>query len=140
MSGYSEILYLVAGMMVFSMLSINTARNYNSTRQNIYRSEMEYRAIAVAQDEIDKVQWIYDDRELDPDNTSYVYEDYPLTQDFLYGPDEEYSDEFIIHAQSREIFDDGNQKRYQVTVSVINQSITPPIFVALDYVKTYNYP
>lgn len=139
MSGYSEILYLVAGMIVFSMLSLNTARNYNSTRSEIYRNEMQFRAIAVAQDEIDKVQWIYDDRQLDSSSGTYVYDNYPVTQTVQYGSSNQYSDDFVVHGQSTEIYDDGSQKRYQVTVTVINQSVNPPVFVALDYVKSYNY-
>ena len=65
MSSYAEIIFLTAAMVVFSMLAINTSRSYNQSRQTLYRAEAEYRAIAIAQDELDKVQWIYAEEELD---------------------------------------------------------------------------
>ncbi|MEQ9308786.1 MAG: hypothetical protein RLN90_04975 [Balneolaceae bacterium] len=139
MSGYAEILYLTIAMIVFAMLSINTARNFNSSRQSLYQTEVEYRAIAVAQDELDKVQWIYDDNQLDPDNGSYVYTNYPITETHTYGSSDQYSDEFVIYAESELIVDTGSQKRYQVSVSVLNQNVEPEVFITLDYVKTYAY-
>ncbi len=139
MASYVEIIYLSVAMIIFSMLSMNTARNFNSSRTSIYRTEVEYRAIAVAQDELDKVQWIYDDSELDPDNGSYVYQNHPITETHTYGSSDQYSDDFIIYASSDLIGDDGSQKRYQVTVSVLNENVNPEVFITLDYVKSYSY-
>ncbi len=139
MTSYAEILYLTVAMIVFAMLSINTARNFNASRTNIYKTELEYRAIAVAQDEIDKVQWIYDDNELDPDHNSYVYANYPVTETHTYGSNNEYSSSFVIYAESELIEDTGSQLRYQVTVSVLNEEVTPEVFITLDYVKSYSY-
>ena len=139
MTSYAEIIYLTVAMVIFSMLSINTAKNFNTSRSNIYRTELEYRAIAVAQDELDKVQWIYDDSELDPDNASYVYANYPITETHNYGTNDEYSSDYVIDASSVLIGDDGSQKRYQVTVSVLNMEVTPNVFITLDYVKSYSY-
>jgi hypothetical protein len=121
------------------MLSINTAKNFNTSRSNIYRTELEYRAIAVAQDELDKVQWIYDDTELDPNDASYVYANYPVTETHTYGTNSEYSSEYVIDANSELIGDTGTQKRYQVTVRVLNEEVTPNVFITLDYVKSYSY-
>lgn len=139
MASYHELILLTAAMMIFAMLSMNTAKNFNSTRTNIYRTELEYRAIAVAQDELDKVQWIYDDTELDPDDANYVYEDYPITEIHSYDLNDQYSNEFIIYAESELIEDNGTQKRYQVGVTVLNESVSPEVFVTLDYVKSYAY-
>lgn len=121
------------------MLSINTAKNFNTSRSNIYRTELEYRAIAVAQDELDKVQWIYEDTELDPNHASYVYANYPVTETHTYGTSNEYSSEYVIDATSVLIGDNGSQKRYQVTVRVLNTEVNPDVFITLDYVKSYSY-
>ncbi|MFV1884472.1 MAG: hypothetical protein ACMZ7B_08295 [Balneola sp.] len=139
MTSYAEIIYLTVAMVVFSMLSINTAKNFNTSRSNIYRTELEYRAIAVAQDELDKVQWIYDDNELDPNNASYVYANYPITETHTYGSSNEYSSSYVIDAHSVLIGDNGSQKRYQVTVSVLNDEVNPDVFITMDYVKSYSY-
>lgn len=126
-------------MILFSMLSMNTARNFNQTRQAFYRGEAEYRAVAVAQDELDKVQWIYNDEELNPESNSYVYEDYPVEEEHTYGSNDSYTDTFKIFGSSVLIGDDGSQKRYQVSVTVLNERPEPDVFVTLDYVKSYSY-
>lgn len=139
MTSSAEIIYLTVAMMIFAMLAMNTSRNFNATRSGLYRTEVEYRAIAVAQDELDKVQWIYDDNQLDSDNGNYVYSNYPITETQTYGATNQYSDQFTTYATSNLIEDTGSQKRYQVSVTVINQNVNPNVTVTLDYVKSYSY-
>tara|TARA_Y100001935_G_scaffold255672_1_gene271227 strand:+ start:32421 stop:32840 length:420 start_codon:yes stop_codon:yes gene_type:complete len=139
MSSYAEIIFLTAAMMVFSMLAINTSRSYNQSRQTLYRAEAEYRAIAIAQDELDKVQWIYAEEELDPDDGRYIYSDYPKTITYNYGSSDQYSDDFYLYAESEMIEDDGSIRRYQVGVTVVNTTFDPDIFITLNYVKSYSY-
>lgn len=139
MSSYAELIYLMGAMVVFSLLSVTTARNFNSTRQTVYQAEAEYRAIAVAQDEIDKVQWIYDPTDLDPSSPSYVYKDYPITEEHTYGNSNQYTSTFIINGNSVLLEDDGAMKKYQVTISVLNQEVTPEVFITMDYIKSYTY-
>lgn len=138
MTSYAELLYLIGAMMVFAMLTLNTSRTFNSTRQTIYQAEAEYRAIAVAQDEIDKIQWIYNSDQLDPDNGDYVYEDYPIKETHVYGDNDQYSTDFKINGTSELIFNDGSMKRYQVTITVVDPEAQPAVSVTLDYVKSYN--
>ena len=139
MTSYAELFYLVGAMLVFSMLTLNTARSFNSTRQSIYQAEAEYRAVAVAQDEIDKIQWIYDPEDLDPSSSSYVYDDYPIDQTHYYGENDEYSAVFTINGTSELIEDTGSMKRYQVTVTVVNDDVDPGVSISMDYVKSYSY-
>jgi len=144
MTSYSEIFYLLGAMVIFSFLSLNTARSFNSSRQTVYQAEAEYRAIAVAQDELDKVQWIYEPDDLDPESSSYVYtrsgsDKYPKSLTQNYGANDQYTTTFIIDGTSELIDDSGSMKRFQVTVSVLNQNVTPEVFVTLDYVKSYTY-
>ncbi len=121
------------------MLSLNTARSFNSTRQTIYQSEAQYRAIAVAQDEIDKVQWIYEPSDLDPSSGSYTYQSYPVTVTQNYGPSNEYTSSFTLYGTSELLEDTGSMKRYQVTVSVLNTEVEPDIFITMDIIKSYTY-
>ncbi len=139
MSAYAELTYLIGAMVIFGFLSLNTARSFNSSRQSIYQAEAEYRAIAVAQDELDKVQWIYDSDELDPNSTNYVYENYPVNEIHNYGAGDEYNSTFLINGTSELVEDTGSMKTYQITVSVLNQNVTPEAFITLEYVKSYNY-
>lgn len=139
MNSYAEIIYLTAAMMIFSLLVVNTGKTFNNSRSSIYRAEAEYRAIAVAQDELDKVQWIYDDTELDPASGDYVYSSYPVVENHVYGSSNQYSDSFTINSSSVLIADTGTQKRYQVTVKVVNSEVDPAIEVTLNYTKSYSY-
>ncbi|MBO6792463.1 MAG: hypothetical protein JJ895_01040 [Balneolaceae bacterium] len=139
MSSYAELTYLIGAMVIFGFLSLNTARSFNSGRQAIYQAEAEYRAIAVAQDELDKVQWIYDSDELDPNSGDYVYANYPINEVHNYGDSDQYNSTFIINGTSELIEDTGSMKKYQVTVSVLNQNVTPEVFITLEYVKSYTY-
>jgi hypothetical protein len=139
MTSYSEILYLIAAMVVFSFLSLNTAKSFNNSRQTLYIAEAESRAIAVAQDELDKVQWIYDPNDLNPNSASYVYANYPIIETQSYGNNDQYTSTFIISGTSDLIEDTGTMKRYQVVISVLNQQVTPDIFINLEYVKSYSY-
>ncbi len=139
MSSYAELTYLIGAMIIFGFLSLNTARSFNSNRQAIYQAEAEYRAIAVAQDELDKVQWIYEPDDLDPTSGSYVYASYPIEEVHSYGSSDQYSSTFIINGTSELIEDTGSMKKYQVTVSVLNQNVTPEVFITLEYVKSYTY-
>ena len=100
MTSYSEILYLIAAMVVFSFLSLNTAKSFNNSRQTLYIAEAESRAIAVAQDELDKVQWIYDPNDLNPNSASYVYANYPIIETQSYGNNDQYTSTFIISGTS----------------------------------------
>ncbi len=137
MSSYSDIIFLSAALVVFSSLAVNTARSYQTTSQNRYKSDIEFRAIAVAQDEIDKVQWIYDQAQLDPASLSYTYSSYPKTETLRYGSSQQYSEDFTVSASSQLVEDSILQKRYRVTVTVTNTQFSPEISVTLNYIKTY---
>lgn len=141
MTSYAELFYLVGAMILFSMLSLNTARSFNQTRQTIYQSEAEYRAVAVAQDELDKVQWIYDPNDLDPSSGTYVYNstDYPKSYTSTYGSSDQYNTTYTINGTSELLEDTGSMKRFLVTISVLNQQVDPEVFITLDYVKSYSY-
>lgn len=139
MTNYSEILYLIAAMIVFSFLSLNTAKSFNNSRQTLYIADAERRAIGVARDEIDKVQWIYDPNELDPNSPNFLYANYPIIKTQSYGNKDQYTSTFTITATSELIEDTGKMKRYQVMISVLNQEVTPDVFVNLEYAKSFSY-
>ena len=139
MTSYSEILYLLVAMTVFSFLSLNTAKSFNNFRQTIYASKIESIAMSVAQAELDKVQWIYDPNDLNPNSANYIYANYPITKTQSYGNNDEYTSTFTISGTSDLIQDTGSMKRYQVVISVLNQQVTPDVFINLEYVKSYSY-
>lgn len=138
MSSYSDIIFLTAALFVFSSLTINTAKSFQTSSKQRYAADIEFRAIAVTQDEIDKIQWIYDESQLDPDSPSYIYSNSPKIVTTTYGSSNQYSEVFTIDVDSEIIENTSSQKRFKVTVSTINNSIKPAVTVTMDYIKTYS--
>jgi hypothetical protein len=58
MNDYSDLIYLIGAMIVFSMLSLNATRMMVESDQLQAGAEIEYNAIAIAQDYIDEIKWI----------------------------------------------------------------------------------
>ena len=118
MNDYSDVLYLTAAMVIYSFLTINTARSFLSTSETVIRSDVEYRTIMRAQD--------------------YMFANYPITENETFGYSDEYTDTFIIDASS-EFIDEGDPliKRYRVTVNVVNESVDPSTSVDLIFIKSF---
>ena len=139
MTSYSEIIYLISAMVVFSYLSLNTAKSFNNSRQTLYSTEAEIRAITFAQDELNKLQWSYDHNDLDVNNAQYIFLGYPILKTETYGDSDQYTSTFMINGTSDLIEDTGIIKRYQIVISVLNLEVIPEIFINLEYVKSYTY-
>jgi len=58
MNDYSDIILLMGAMIVFSLLSIQTSRLFQMNNRMQINGEIEYNAVSIAQDQIDKLQWI----------------------------------------------------------------------------------
>lgn len=140
MSDYTDIIYLSAAMIIFSMLTTNTAKSFMNTSDTVVRSDIEYRAIAIAQNEIDQVKLLSRDSEqvLKAGSNSYKYTNYPRTIIESYGSSDQYSDQFTMEATSELIKEnDLLVNRYLITVKVINKSISPNVEVELKYIKAF---
>ncbi len=140
MNDFSDVLYLTVAMVIFSMLTVNTARSFLNTSDTVIRSDVEYKAIVRAQDEIDEVKLITaDDRNtLNPASIYYRYDNHPITVTESYGPNDEYSDTYTINASSKYIDEnDPNVRRYLVTVNLSNNAVEPAVNVTLTYVKSF---
>jgi len=75
MNDYSDLLFLIGAMVVFAMLSINASNIFRINNSGLVLAEVEYNAIALAQDEIDEVRWLPDEEidQLDPGDPAYRY-------------------------------------------------------------------
>jgi len=58
MNDYSDIIYLIGAMIVFSLLSLQTNQIFNLNERVELNSELEYNAVSIAQDQIDQIRWI----------------------------------------------------------------------------------
>lgn len=140
MNDYSDVLYLTAAMVIYSLLTMNTARSFLSTSETVIRSDVEYRTIIRAQDEIEQIKLIprEDEDLLNPNHGNYMFNNYPITDVELFGYSDEYSDSFIINGMSEYIDEaDPLVKRYKVVITVTNESVDPSTEVNLIFIKTF---
>tara|TARA_R110002124_G_scaffold76758_2_gene205682 strand:+ start:1449 stop:1877 length:429 start_codon:yes stop_codon:yes gene_type:complete len=140
MNDYSDVLYLTAAMVIYSLLTINTARSFLNTSETVIRSDVEYRTIIRAQDEIEQVKLISREDEdlLNPNHANYMFNSYPKTDVESFGYNDEYSDSYIINGSS-EYIDEGDPlvKRYRVVITVTNESVDPSTEVDLIFIKSF---
>jgi len=64
MTDYSDIILLMGAMIVFSLLTIQTNRAFQLNNRMQINGEIKYNAISIAQDQLEKVQWIHSKSEL----------------------------------------------------------------------------
>lgn len=137
MSNYSDILFLTGAMIVFSMLTLNTALNFQSTSRTVYQTDIEHRAITLAQDEIESIRWASED-ELDPNDSNYIYDGQsPVTRTIKYGSSNEYEETYELKRSSTLISNTGGMKRYRVQIIVESDAVTPAISDTLEYIKSF---
>ena len=148
MNDFSDIIYLGAAMVVFSLLTLNTSRSFQVTVDTMVRSELEYRAISAAQEEIDAIRWVQARyKSQDPfrsSNSQYLYDDNPIQRTFKYGEDEQYSETFTIYRKAEEsddcdLLDSSSQRCYEITITVENNSLEPPISVTHKVLRTLTF-
>ncbi|WP_409028840.1 hypothetical protein [Gracilimonas sediminicola] len=149
MTDFSDIIYLGAAMVVFSLLTMNTSRSFQVTLDTMVRSELEYRAISAAQEEIDAIRWVqarYKSQDpFDSDNSSYyLYEDNPIERTFDYGASNEYSETFTIYRKAEvsndcDLLDSSSQRCYEITITVENNSLEPEITVTQKLIRTLTF-
>lgn len=58
MNDYSDIIYLIGAMVIFSLLSLQTNQIFNLNERIQLNSELEYNAVSIAQDQVDQIRWI----------------------------------------------------------------------------------
>lgn len=81
MNDYSDLFFLIGAMVIYSLLSVNTNSMFLTSNEQMVQSDIEYSAIALAQDEIDELRWLTKDEEneLKQGTTEYRYSD-PITR------------------------------------------------------------
>ena len=118
------------------------------TIDTMVRSELEYRAISAAQEEIDAVRWLqarYSHQDpFNPNNNEYLYDDNPVQRTFQYGVDNEYSETFTIYRDTEQstdcdLLDSSVQKCYEITIRVVNNSLDPAVSVTQKLVRTITF-
>jgi hypothetical protein len=125
-------------MVIFSLLTINTSKSFQATTNTMVRSDLEYRAISLAQDEIENIRWVAEE-EINPNSNDYIYASpyNAITRSVEYGFDDEFSEDYTLTRTSSLIENSVAQNRYKIVVTVESVATAPPISAQLEYIKTY---
>ena len=60
MQGYDEVLYVVGAMLIFSLLSIQVNQMFIKNDQTMADGEVEYNAISLAEEHVDRIKFMKD--------------------------------------------------------------------------------
>lgn len=137
MNDYSDILFLMASMLMLSMVTANTIRTYSTSNQSLVRSELEYRMMAAAQDEIDAARWVDSPNELNSAHASYKFANYPIVRTITFGSTSQYSDQATIAASATLVEDNASVARYEIIVTATSTYLSPSVNATLNYIKTF---
>ena len=124
-------------MVMLALITTNTIRTYATTNDSLVRSELEYRMMAAAQDEIDNVRWVDSPDELTSSHSSYVFSSYPVTKTISFGSSDQYSDQVTVAASATLVEDNSTMERYEITVTASSTYLTPSVTATLNYIKSF---
>lgn len=136
MNDVSDIIFLSAAMVVFSMLTMNTARSFQATSNTSIQSNLEYRAIGVAQSEIDAIRWA-DEKHVNPSSGDYLYTNDPISTTVTYGFNDEFEEVYTLTRSSTLIEDSHKQRRYKITIHVASDEAASPAALEMEFIKTF---
>ncbi|NBC26508.1 MAG: hypothetical protein GVY08_06585 [Bacteroidetes bacterium] len=71
MTDYSDIIFLMGAMVLFSFLMMSVNRTILMNDRSSLDHEIEYYALAIAQERVDELRWVTSESELDSELASY---------------------------------------------------------------------
>lgn len=141
MNDYTDLIYLMAAMLIFSILSMQV--NGSIFRNNVIQmqSGIEYKAITHAQDYADQIQWLRSVNELDAFANAF-----PRTDEVIFDEDEEMTLPFLVDIVVADtVLQDSNVINKHVTInvrSVYLDNQNNPSFVSdgitTEFIKNFN--
>lgn len=135
MNDYSDLIYLMAAMIIFSMLSLNAAYFFNINEQFQYQSDIEYNGIAIAQDILEQVRWIQNKNLLDTGRSACICNDYPKTITLSV---DDYELDFTADISIKDTSISGSAAINRIVeVSVSNQYLPHAQNIRMRYLKSF---
>lgn len=71
MADYSDIIFLMGAIIMFSMLTLSVNRTLLMNDLNLVGHEINYYALSVAQEEVDEIRWLRSEADLDQRLSDY---------------------------------------------------------------------
>jgi len=142
MNDYTDLLYLVGAIVVFSMLSMQVNRLIFRNNITQMQSGIEYHAVTHAQDYADQLQWIRSEDELEE-----FASDFPRTDNVEYDPDDASATlPFLVNvAVSDTTIPDSNVTNKRVLISLNSQFlenrdisvVAPTRTITFEFIKSF---
>lgn len=138
MNDYSDIIFLTGAMIIFSTLSLNTIKFFNTVDEIEYQSKLQYNGISVAQDKIEEIRWISDQDRFRSGSSDFLERDYPTVVTQAYGDDNEYEFDYSVDIDvSPTNITGSNASNYRVTVTVSNSYLPDNQTITTEYIKSF---
>lgn len=138
MNDYSDIIFLMGAMIIFSMLTLNTAIYFRTAEQLQYQNTIQYNGIAIAQDKIEELRWIADEQRFKSNSYSFLEGDYPATVTQVFGSSGEYEMDYSIDIDIVSTSVSGsNARNYSITVFVSNEYLAENQTITMQYIKSF---
>lgn len=138
MTDYSEIIYVMGAMIIFSMLSLNASHFFRVNEQFQYQSQIQYNAVAVAKDVMDDIRWISDKRRVTQTSSQCICNDFPKTVTRQFGTDNSYAMDYRVNISISDTNISGtNTLNKIVTVDVSNEYLPDNQSVKVSYLKSF---
>lgn len=138
MNDYSDIIFLMGAMIIFSMLTLNTATFFRTAEQLQYQNTIQYNGVAIAQDKIEQLRWIADEQRFQSGSIDFIENDYPATETQVFGSNGEYNMDYNVDVDIELTSVSGsNARNYLITVIVSNEYLEENQNVTMQYIKSF---
>lgn len=116
MTDYSDLMFLMGAMVMFSMLTLSVNRTQMVNEMNRTGNETNYYALSVAQESIDGMRWLKSETELDNELSTY-----PKVVNYKKESDDDVSIPFTVDInKTTSVFDNDDVRSVELVISVDN--------------------
>jgi hypothetical protein len=128
----------MGAMIIFSMLTLNTSRFFQTAEQLQYQNGIQYNGIALAQDKIEEIRWIQDEQRFKSSSFSFLENEYPNMVSQVFGSSDQYQMEYLVDVDiTPSAIAGSNARNYVVTVLVSNEFLTDGQTITMKYIKSF---
>jgi hypothetical protein len=114
MADYSDVIFLMGAMVMFSFLTLSVNRTLLMNEMNRVGHETDYYALTVAQESVDELRWVNTEADLDAE-----LNDYPKTINYKNDSSKDASIPFTVDiTKTTSVMDNDDIRSVELLVSV----------------------
>lgn len=133
MVDYSDMIMLIAAMLIFSFLSRNAANRFYQSDVGYFQTDVEYEGVALAQTIIDEVKWTANETQLS--NLAAEYDDQVYTVSVRGG---DYEIDYDVDMTIEDVTITGSiVSNKRVNVTITSQYLPDSSYVNMEYIKSF---